>query len=406
MPNPKPDGFFGSLWRSQPWNELSKRAATGASPARGARSTARPFDVTKLSAAPHPKRAALLHSAPRAPLQDEKNSVGHDLGKAPTRHTAVMTSNSPAAAGAAGAALITGATGFVGRALVAALRRGGRPVIALSRDARSAQSRLGQDVRVVARLDEIAPDTAIDSIVHLAGARVLGRRWTDARRRTLLASRAGVSDRLLALIQRLRQPPRVLVAASAVGFYGASPGGSFEPRDEASPPRPGQFQSDLCLAIENEARRAEALGVRVVLMRFGVILGRDDGAYPMQALAARLGMGAVLGSGRQPAPWIHLDDALGLVRFAIARADLAGAVNAVAPDTRPQADFAKALSRSFGRRVLLRFPSALLRLAMGEMGDLLLEGQNAVPAVAMRAGYVFVHSSLDEAMSDLAQKAP
>lgn len=315
-----------------------------------------------------------------------------------------MTSTSPTAA-RPHAALITGATGFVGRALVAALRRDGRPVIALSRDARSAQAKLGQDVHVVGRLDEIPPDAAVDSIVHLAGARVLGHPWTDARRRTLLASRAGVTNRLLALMQRLQQPPRVLVAASAVGFYGASPGGSFEPRDEASPPRPGQFQSDLCAAIEREARRAKALGVRVVLMRFGVILGRDDGAYPMQALAARLGIGAVLGSGRQPAPWIHLDDAVGLVRLAIARADLAGPVNAVAPDTRPQAEFARVLSRSFGRRVLLRFPSAPLRLAMGEMGDLLLEGQNAVPAAAMRAGYAFVHPTLDEAMSDLAQKA-
>lgn len=301
------------------------------------------------------------------------------------------------------ATLVTGATGFVGRALVAALRRDGRPVIALSRHARSARSTLGEGVHVVDRLDDIAPDTALDAIVHLAGARVLGPPWTTSRRHVLLSSRTGVTDRLIALMRRLRQPPRVLVAASAVGFYGASPGGSFEPRDEASAPRPGQFQSDLCVAVEHEASRAQALGVRVVRLRFGVVLGQGGGAYPMQALAARLGLGAVLGSGRHPAPWIHLDDAVGLLRFALDRAEVDGALNAVAPDTRTQADFAGALAASFGRRVRLRFPAAPLRLLTGEMSELLLEGQNVVPAAATRAGYVFLHPLLDEALGDLAR---
>ncbi len=300
--------------------------------------------------------------------------------------------------------LVTGATGFVGRALVAALRRDGRAVIALSRDADAARRVLGEGVRVVERLDEIAPETAVDAVVHLAGARVIGAPWTDARRRTLVASRVEVTEGLIALARRLRRPPRVLVAASAVGFYGASPDGSFEARDEASPPRPGQFQSDLCAAIEQAAQGAQALGVRVVCLRFGVVLGHGDGAYPMQALAARLGLGALLGTGRQPAPWIHLDDAVGLLRFALVRDDIAGPLNAVAPDTRPQAGFVRALAASFGRRARLRVPAAPLRLALGEMGELLLEGQNAVPAAALRAGYAFAHPSLDAALQDLARR--
>ena len=226
--------------------------------------------------------------------------------------------------------------------------------------------------------------------------------WTDARRRELLASRIDVTAAVVDLMRRLERRPRVLVSASAVGFYGASPAASSEPLDEAGPPRPGQFQSDLCVAIEREAQCAEPLGVRVVRLRFGVVLGRGDGAYPMLALSSRLGLGAVLGSGRQPAPWIHLDDAVALIRFAQADGALAGPVNAVAPDTRPQADFARAMARSFGRRVRLRMPGAPLRWALGEMSELLLEGQNAVPTAALAGGFRFRHPTLDDAFASLA----
>jgi uncharacterized protein (TIGR01777 family) len=231
---------------------------------------------------------------------------------------------------------------------------------------------------------------------------VLGRPWTAARRRTLLLSRTEVTAAVVALMRRLQQRPRVLVSASAVGFYGAQPAGEVQPLDERAPARPGQFQSDLCVAIEHEARRAEALGVRVVRMRFGVILGRSDGAYPMLALSGRLGLGAVLGTGRQPAPWIHLDDAVGLVRFALDDAALGGAVNAVAPDTPTQATFAEVLAASFGRRARLKLPSAPMRAVLGEMAELLLEGQNVVPAAALAAGYRFLHPTLQGALAQLA----
>lgn len=301
------------------------------------------------------------------------------------------------------AVLVTGATGFVGRALMAELQREGRRLIVLSRDGMQARATFGPGVWVVERLDAIPSETRIDAIVNLAGARVLGMPWTAGRRRTLLASRVGVTAALVDLMRRLQQAPRVLVSASAVGFYGASPQASFEPLDEASPARPGEFQSALCCAIEHEARRAEALGVRVVRMRFGVVLGRDDGAYPMLALSARFGLGAVLGSGRQPAPWVHLDDAVGMVRFAMAHAGLDGPVNAVAPDTPSQARFAQALAASFGRRAWMRMPDALLRTLAGEMSTLLLDGQNAVPRAALAAGYVHRHPGLEEALADLAR---
>ena len=137
-------------------------------------------------------------------------------------------------------------------------------------------------------------------------------------------------------------------------------------------------------------------------MRFGVVLGHGGGAYPMQALSAHLGLGAVLGHGRQPAPWVHLADAVGLVRFAMAHPTLQGTVNAVAPDAVTQASFAQALAASFGRRAWLRMPKRPLRAMLGEMSTLLLEGQNPVPSAALAQGYRFVHPRLSGALAELA----
>ena len=302
--------------------------------------------------------------------------------------------------------LVAGATGFIGRALMAQLRQDGWRLTALSREVGRAAKLLGADVQVVRSLDAIPSEARIDAIVHLAGARVLGPPWTASRRRLLLASRVDVAQALLALMRRLAQPPRVLVGASAVGYYGAVDEPSVQALDESGPPQPGQFQSDLCSAIEHEASRAEALGVRVVRLRFGVVYGRGDGAYPMLALGARLGLGAVLGSGRQPAPWIHLEDAVGLIRFAMDNESLGGPVNAVAPDTPPQERLARAMAASFGRSVWLRLPAAPLRMLAGEMSTLLLDGQKVEPRAALAAGYRFRYPGLEGALADLAGVRP
>lgn len=298
--------------------------------------------------------------------------------------------------------LVIGATGFIGRTLVAGLLRDDRTVIALSRNPRRARRLLGGQVQIVQNLSALPDDTRIDAVVNLAGAPVLGLPWTAGRRRELLQSRIGPGASAQQLMARLQHRPAVLVAASAVGFYGASVGDSFAPRDETAPPQPGQFQSDLCAAVEQQAVQAESLGVRVVRLRLAVVMGHDGGAYPMLRPSARLGLGAVLGTGRQAAPWIHHDDAVALLRLALDHDSLQGPLNAVAPDVRPQAEFTRALAASFGRRVFLRLPAAPLRLLAGEMAGLLLDGQNAVPAAALAAGFVFRFPRLDAALRDLA----
>ncbi|RZI57482.1 MAG: TIGR01777 family protein [Rubrivivax sp.] len=300
----------------------------------------------------------------------------------------------------AAAVLITGATGFVGQALVRRLRAQGRRLIVLSRDPRQARLQFGADIAVVGTLDDIAAETRIEAFVHLAGARVLGRPWTRARRRELLESRTRLTEQLHRLARRLERPPAVLVAASAVGFYGVPEAGVV--CDERSPAQPGVFQSDLCAAVEHEAMRMEAVGLRVVRLRFGVILGRHDGAYPMQAFAARLGLGARLGDGRQPMPWIHLDDAVGFIDWALRRPDVRGAVNAVAPDRCSQAGFSTALAASFGRRAWMRMPAAPLRRLAGEMSTLMLDGQEVVAHIAQTGGFVHRFPTLAPALRELA----
>ncbi|MFZ2986932.1 TIGR01777 family oxidoreductase [Ideonella sp.] len=308
---------------------------------------------------------------------------------------------SPIAMPTGPAVLVTGGTGFIGQALVRQLIRTGRRVIVLSRDAMQARATFGPNVWVVERLSDVPHETRVEAIVNLAGATVLGMPWTRRRRQQLVDSRVQTTRQVLNLIHRLGERPKVMVTASAVGFYGTP--GFEQVLTEDSPARPGQFQSDLCGAIEAESGRARALGLRVVNLRLGIVLGHGGGAYPLQALAARWGLGAILGTGRQPAPWIHLDDALGLIRLALTHGPLSGPVNAVAPQALTQAEFAQALADSFGRRARLAMPAWPLRLLLGEMSELLLSGQRVEPTRALGHGYVFRHAGIRTALADLAQ---
>ncbi|MBB3178031.1 TIGR01777 family oxidoreductase [Variovorax sp. Sphag1AA] len=298
------------------------------------------------------------------------------------------------------AVLVTGGTGFVGAALVRNLLADGQRVIVLTRDVRQAR-RLFQDrVWAVDRLEDIPSETRIRSIVHLAGAPVLGMPWTAARRRVLIESRTRTMERLLDLMRRLDEAPRALVSASAVGYYGLPQG---QPTlNEAAPPEPQRFQSALCVAAEHEAQRAEALGVRVVRVRMGIVLGHGGGAFPGLDVAARLGLGARIGDGQQPVPWVHVDDAVALMRFALAHEHLHGPVNAVAPEVVAQAQFARGMAAAHGRKVRLRMPAWMFQRALGEMSELLTQGQRVAPIVALRAGFRFAYPSLSAALRHLA----
>jgi uncharacterized protein len=188
--------------------------------------------------------------------------------------------------------------------------------------------------------------------------------------------------------------PRVLVNASAVGYYGPTE----ETVDESSPPG-ADFLADTCVAWEREAVRAERHGVRVVRVRTGIVLSRDGGALPQMALPVKLFAGGPIGGGRQWIPWIHIDDEVGLLLLALDDPGLSGAMNATAPEPARQRDFVKALAKALSRPAVLPTPAFPLRIAMGEMATLALDGQRAVPTVALAAGYAFRHIDVEEALA-------
>jgi uncharacterized protein len=290
--------------------------------------------------------------------------------------------------------LVTGGTGFIGRHLVPALvARGWKVILWRHRSAVPAALRGAESV---AMLDEIPTHHRVDAVINLAGARILGPPWTAGRRRLLMESRIGTTNTLVQWMWRREQHPEVLVSASAVGYYGVR---GEEHVDESAPPQP-VFQSEICRLWEEAALRSTELGVRCVLPRFGVVLGADGGALPAFVLPARLGVAAVIGTGRQGFPWIHIDDAIGLLLWSLEN-DIRGPVNAVAPGLVSQREFQAALCGALRRPLWLRVPAWPVRVALGEMSQLLVDGQYVEPVRALEAGFTFAHPQLQESLSRL-----
>ncbi len=293
--------------------------------------------------------------------------------------------------------LITGATGFIGTHLVRRLLARGDALIVLARNPARARRLLGSEVQIIGELAALSANTPIDAIVNLAGARILGLPWTRSRRATLLSSRIDTTNALVALGERLEHRPRVLVSASAIGYYGVR---GDETLDEQAIPQP-IFQSTLCQQWEQAASAAERLGIRTVKLRLGLVLGRDGGALPALARPVKLGLGTIIGTGRQWMSWIHIDDTVRLIEFCLDSAALRGAVNAVAPGAVSHRAFQRQLATTLHRPLWLRIPGPLLRVAMGDMAQLLVDGQRVVPAQASAAGFQFRYHDLGTALQQL-----
>lgn len=297
--------------------------------------------------------------------------------------------------------LITGATGFVGRALALRLLRDGHQVTAWVRSRKRARARLGGDVALIeaptATLAVHRAVRAADAIVNLAGEPVAGGRWTAKRKQALAGSRIGVTADLVEAIAASDRKPRVLVSASAVGYYGDR---GDETLHETSAPGSG-FLSDLCQAWEAEAYRAQRLGVRVVTVRLGVVLGRGGGALAKLLTPFRLGVGGRLGDGKQVLPWIHLHDAAEILARAVTDSRLSGAVNAVAPRPVTNRELTKALGRELRRPALLPIPAFAIKAMMGEAASVLLASQRVEPRALARLGFRFQFPTLGEALADI-----
>lgn len=295
--------------------------------------------------------------------------------------------------------LITGATGFIGQHLAGALLRAGQRVTVLSRQPRKAAWLFEGRVECVASMADLAPTRRFDVVVNLAGARILGWRWSAKRRAVLRASRIDVTRKLVDWIATAQYKPDLLLSASAIGYYGVQPRGDDRELAEDAPPH-AMFMSVLCRDWEAAAQAAHAHGVTVACMRFGLVLGRQ-GALPMMLRPIWLGLGGPLAGGAQWLSWIHIHDLIGAVAdLCVHRAG--GAYNFTAPECVTQAQFSLVAAQVLHRPCALPMPGLPLRLALGEQADLLLEGQRVVPARLVQSGFRFRYPRLEQALRDLA----
>ena len=291
---------------------------------------------------------------------------------------------------------VTGATGRIGTRLVAALQRRGDEVSVLSRNPHDARAALGVEAHAWQPKSEPAPTAALagrDGVVHLAGEDV-AQRWNKDARRRLRSSRELGTRNLVAGLRTAEPRPGVLVSSSAVGYYGAR---GDEPVTEDAPPGEG-FLARVCVVWEREATAAEDLGVRVVRVRTGILLDKDGGALAKMLPFFRLGAGGSVAGGRQYMPWIHVDDLVGIYVTALDGDGWSGPVNATAPAPATNREFSHALGRALHRPALAPVPSLAIRALYGEMAEIVITGQRAVPQRAQALGYRFAHGELDEAL--------
>ncbi len=291
---------------------------------------------------------------------------------------------------------VTGATGFVGRHLCAMLQERKHSVVALTRDVSRAP--MGTEARGWDGRDAEALKKAVagcDAIVNLAGENIFAKKWDAEFKKVIRSSRI---DCTRACVEACKDGPKVLVSASATGLYGAR---GAAPVDEDSQGDQWNFLSSVCLEWEGEAKKAEASGTRVVLLRIGVVLGRDGGALAKMLPPFRMGVGGPIGKGDQFLSWVHIDDVCGIAVRALEDGSWKGVFNATAPGALSNRDFSRALGRALHRPAIFPTPPFILKVMLGEVADLLTTGQNVAPKRTLAGGYGFRHPDLESALQSV-----
>ena len=295
--------------------------------------------------------------------------------------------------------VVSGGTGFIGRALCTALLNGGHRVSVLTRDSGQVIHRLGASAKP---LPWNGQDTGpweqafegADAIINLAGAPIAEARWTEARKQLITDSRVLTTRLLVRALSRSSSKPATFISASGIGYYGTSD----DRRLDEGAARGQGFLADLCLAWESEALRAAEFGARVVILRTGMVLEQDGGALPKMLLPFRLFAGGPVMPGSQWVSWIHRRDHIGIIQWALANADISGPLNAVAPEPVTMKTFCEMLGRVIHKPSWLPVPKFALNMLLGELGTVMTTGQRVVPAKAMTGGYTFQYPTLESAL--------
>ena len=293
--------------------------------------------------------------------------------------------------------LITGGTGFIGTPLTKELRKAGHEVMITTRRKSTEKEKLTWSPP-----DLIPPDviSEIDAIINLAGEPIAPQRWTEARKKLILSSRINTTRALVRSIENSDKKPKVFISASAIGYYG--PHDEEPVNEEASPS--SDYLASVCLKWEAEAQKAEALGLRVVRVRIGGVLEADGGLLVQMAGPFKNFAGGPIGSGKQWFSWIHRDDVVGIIKYAIENDSVSGPVNLTAPNPVTNKEFSNALGKALNRPSLINVPAFAVRLVLGELASVLLTGQKVIPEKALEAGYKFKYPEVNEALKAIFQK--
>ncbi len=291
--------------------------------------------------------------------------------------------------------LITGGTGFIGKNLIENLLLNNKKVSVLTRNKAAALKIFANQVEIFDNWQEINPNYKIDHIINLAGEPIANKKWFKKQKEILLQSRILTTQNLIDLISKLKNKPKTLINASAIGFYGCSQIAEF---DETSSAGLG-FAADLCKKWEEEANKAKDLAVRVCFLRLGIVIGKNGGALAKMLPAFKMGLGGKIGDGKQVMSWVAMADVIAAINFLIANQKLTGAFNITAPDPVSNQVFSQTLAKTIHRPAFFNMPASFVKIIFGEMGEeLLLKGQKVLPKKLLDAGYKFQYQKLADAI--------
>jgi uncharacterized protein (TIGR01777 family) len=290
--------------------------------------------------------------------------------------------------------LITGGTGFIGSALTRCLIERGHRVTVLSRSPDSVKKHCGSSVEALASLQQLKPEDTYQVIINLAGAPIFDARWTPAQKQLIRDSRIHLTEQLIACIAQMTVKPALLISGSAIGYYGDQ---ADTVLTEQSPPR-SDFSQQLCADWEAAAQQAEQFGVRVCLMRTGLVIAHGGGLLQRMLLPFRLGLGGRLGNGQQWMSWIHRQDWIAIALAMMADSSMRGAYNATAPHPVTNGEFTQTLAQCLKRPALFPVPAWLLKTLLGEMSALVLGSQRVMPERLLAQGFQFQYPDLTRAI--------